>query len=92
MFKTNVDDVYDVVGEGRRVRVVDRRNGAVLIDFTAPRDAPSGLGDAIKRALASGSDDVALEPIDADSVETEPAELEVKKTKKRTRGTSARTS
>lgn len=81
MFKTTVGDVYDVVSEGRRVRIVDRRNGAVPVDFTAPLDAPSGLGDAIKRALATDSDGGAsLVP------DSEPTESEVKKMKKRSRG------
>lgn len=81
MFKTTVGDVYDVVSEGRRVRVVDRRNGAVPVDFTAPRDAPPGLGDAIKQALATDSDDGSSSVSDSESTESEVK----KKTKKRSR-------
>lgn len=51
MVRINVSKKYIVVAENRRVRVVDRENGAVVVDFIAPLDAPKGLGDAMKQVF-----------------------------------------
>lgn len=53
MTRINVSDKYDVVVDKRRVRLVDRKNGAVVVDFIAPPDVPEGLGDAMKQVFDS---------------------------------------
>lgn len=53
MVKINVNGKYDLVRNNRRIRVVDRKNGAVVIDFIAPHDTPVELGDALKQAISA---------------------------------------
>lgn len=51
MARINVNTKYDVLQNNRRIRLVDRQNGAVVVDFIAPPDTPSGIGDAMKQAF-----------------------------------------
>lgn len=51
MVKINVNGKYDLVQNNRRIRIVDRKNGAVVVDFIAPHDTPVELGDALKQAV-----------------------------------------
>lgn len=51
MARINVNAKYDVLQNNRRIRLVDRRNGAVVVDFIAPPDTPGGTGDAMKQAF-----------------------------------------
>ena len=51
MTRINVNDKYDVLQNSRRVRLVDRQNGAVVVDFIAPQDIPGKIGDAMKQAF-----------------------------------------
>lgn len=51
MARINVNAKYDVLQNNRRIRVIDRRNGAVVVDFIAPPDTPGGMGDAMKQAF-----------------------------------------
>lgn len=51
MVKINVNAKYDVIQNGRRVRLLDRNNGAVVVDFIAPHDTPKEIGDAMKQAF-----------------------------------------
>lgn len=51
MTRINVNVKYDVLQNNRRIRLVDRQNGAVVVDFIAPPDTPGGMGDAMKQAF-----------------------------------------
>ena len=51
MARINVNTKYDVLQNNRRIRLVDRQNGAVVVDFIAPLDTPGGMGDAMKQAF-----------------------------------------
>lgn len=51
MARINVNTKYDVLQNNRRIRLVDRQNGAVVVDFIAPPDTPGGMGDAMKQAF-----------------------------------------
>lgn len=51
MARINVNAKYDVLQNNRRIRLVDRQNGAVVVDFIAPPDTPGGMGDAMKQAF-----------------------------------------
>lgn len=51
MARINVNAKYDVLQNNRRIRLVDRQNGAVVVDFIAPPDTPGGIGDAMKQAF-----------------------------------------
>ena len=51
MARINVNAKYDVLQNNRRIRLVDRQNGAVVVDFVAPPDTPGGMGDAMKQAF-----------------------------------------
>lgn len=53
MVKININGKYDLVRNNRRIRVVDCKNGAVVIDFIAPNDTPVELGDALKQAVSA---------------------------------------
>ena len=75
MVKINVNGKYDLVRNNRRIRVVDRKNGAVVIDFIAPHDAPVELGDALKQAVSAFA-------VGGDAPKQEPSASKKKKTKK----------
>lgn len=51
MDKIKVNDDFNIVRDGRRIRVVDRKNGAVVVEFRVPSNAPENLGDALKQAV-----------------------------------------
>lgn len=51
MAKINVNEKYDVLQNARRIRLVDRQNGAVVVDFLVPQDVPQDVGDAMKQAF-----------------------------------------
>lgn len=51
MAKINVNEKYDVLQNARRIRFVDRQNGAVVVDFIMPQDVPQDVGDAMKQAF-----------------------------------------
>lgn len=53
MARINVNAKYDVLQNNRRIRLVDRKNGAVVVDFIAPNDTPVELGDALKQAVSA---------------------------------------
>lgn len=75
MVKINVNGKYDLVRNNRRIRVVDRKNGAVVVDFIAPHDTPVELGDALKQAVLSFA-------ISGDAPKQESSASKKKKTKK----------
>jgi hypothetical protein len=77
MVKINVNWKYDLVRNNRRIRVVDRKNGAVVVDFIAPHDTPVELGDALKQAVLSFA-------VGGDAPKQESAASKKKKTKKPT--------
>ena len=64
MARINVNAKYDVLQNNRRIRLVDRQNGAVVVDFVAPPDTPGGIGDAMKQAF-----DAFAPPLEKESVE-----------------------
>ena len=64
MARINVNTKYDVLQNNRRIRLVDRQNGAVVVDFIAPPDTPGGMGDAMKQAF-----DAFAPPPEKESVE-----------------------
>lgn len=64
MARINVNAKYDVLQNNRRIRLVDRQNGAVVVDFIAPPDTPGGMGDAMKQAF-----DAFAPPFEKESVE-----------------------
>lgn len=64
MTRINVNAKYDVLQNNRRIRLVDRRNGAVVVDFIAPPDTPGGTGDAMKQAF-----DAFAPPLEKESAE-----------------------
>lgn len=51
MAKINVNEKYDVLQNAHRIRLVDRQNGAVVVDFLVPQDVPRDVGDAMKQAF-----------------------------------------
>ena len=63
MARINVNAKYDVLQNNRRIRLVDRQNGAVVVDFFAPPDTPGGIGDAMKQAF-----DAFAPPLEKESV------------------------
>lgn len=63
MARINVNAKYDVLQNSRRIRLVDRQNGAVVVDFIAPPDTPGGMGDAMKQAF-----DAFAPPLEKESV------------------------
>ena len=64
MTRINVNAKYDVLQNNRRIRLVDRQNGAVVVDFVAPLDTPGGMGDAMKQAF-----DAFAPPLEKENVE-----------------------
>lgn len=64
MARINVNAKYDVLQNNRRIRLVDRQNGAVVVDFIAPPDTPGGTGDAMKQAF-----DAFAPPLEKENVE-----------------------
>lgn len=77
MARINVNTKYDVLQNNRRIRLVDRQNGAVVVDFIAPPDTPSGIGDAMKQAL-----DAIAPPVEQEKTAS-TAKTNKKKTSKR---------
>lgn len=75
MVKINVNGKYDLVRNNRRIRVVDRKNGAIVIDFIAPLDTPVELGDALKQAVSAFA-------VGGDAPKQESSASKKKKTKK----------
>lgn len=64
MARINVNAKYDVLQNNRRIRLIDRQNGAVVVDFIAPPDTPGGTGDAMKQAF-----DAFAPPLEKENVE-----------------------
>ncbi len=75
MVKINVNGKYDLIRNNRRIRVVDRKNGAVVVDFIAPHDTPIELGDALKQAISTFA-------VGGDAPKQESSASKKKKTKK----------
>lgn len=51
MAKINVNENYDILQNNYRIRLVARKDGAVVVDFIVPRNVPKDIGDAMKQAF-----------------------------------------
>ena len=51
MAKINVSENYDILQNNCRIRLVARKDGAVVVDFIVPRNVPQDIGDAMKQAF-----------------------------------------
>ena len=51
MAKINVNENYDILQNNYRIRLVARKDGAVVVDFIVPRNVPQDIGDAMKQAF-----------------------------------------
>lgn len=51
MAKISVNENYDILQNNCRIRLVARKDGAVVVDFIVPRNVPKDIGDAMKQAF-----------------------------------------